>query len=286
MPIVLLSSLVILIKVMLRGKVVEVLSPKGLIASEQRQVMFGALLLLLLIGIPAIFTLYHIAWKYRESNKKAKHIPHARHSRALVFTIWALPSTTLIFLVMLMWPAAHELAPQKPIVDGVKPLRIQVVALRWKWLFIYPEQDIATVNFVQIPTGTPVQFDLSADEAPMNSFWIPQLAGQLYAMTGHVNRLNLVANTSGDYQGSAAEINGDGFAGMRFITRASSMDDFNTWTQRVRQSPLVLEDAEYQNLLKPSQSNSEAYYSKTDPSLYSSIVDKYSGSHGQHTEQK
>ncbi len=155
--------------------------------------------------------------------------------------------------------------------------------MRWKWLFIYPDQGIATVNFVQIPTGTPIQFELSADEAPMNSFWIPQLAGQLYAMTGHVNQLNVVADTNGVFQGSAAEINGPGFAGMKFVTRAGSMSDFNAWVQGVQKSPQALDDMEYQKLLKPSESNPAAYYSKADPDLYEAMLNKYAGSHGRHT---
>jgi cytochrome o ubiquinol oxidase subunit 2 len=154
--------------------------------------------------------------------------------------------------------------------------------MQWKWLFIYPEQNIATVNFVQIPEDTPVEFELTADEAPMSSFWIPNLGGMLYAMTGHNNRLHLIADTPGDYPGSSAEINGAGFAGMQFTARASSRGDFDQWLQKVKRSPAVLDGAEYAKLLKPSENNPAAFYSATEEGMYDKVLKKYmgSGSHG------
>lgn len=288
-PVFILSGLTLLIAVLLRGTNVAVLTPKGLIATEQRHLMMRSLLLLLEIAIPTLTFFYYVAWKYRESNKKATYDPNPKHDKSVVFSIWAFPTITMLLLAVIMWPAAHRLAPQKTINNGVQPITIQVVALRWKWLFIYPEQLIATTNYLQIPVNTPVQFDITADEAPMSSFWIPQLAGQLYAMTGHVNRLNMMADVEGEYQGSTAEINGSGFAGMKFIAKASSNDEFNAWVQDIKDSSQVLTAAEYKKLLEPSEYNKPAFYSEAGPDIYATMLQKYSGSHNTqktHTEHE
>jgi len=266
---------------LLKGTNVALFNPKGIIAAEQHKLMLGAVMLMLVIAIPTMIAFYYTAWKYRDSNKKVVNTSHAHHNKITVFGIWALPIITLVFLVSIMWPAAHRLAPQKSLESDKKPLTIQVVALRWKWLFIYPEQQIATVNFIQIPVDTPVQFDISADEMPMSSFWIPQLAGQLYSMTGHVNRLNIMAETPGDYAGSSAEINGTGFAGMKFTTRASSVDDFDTWVQKTKTSSYMLDSTEYKKLLVPSEYNKAAFFSQAGPEIYDTMIAKYEGERGQ-----
>ncbi len=286
LPFVILAGLGLLITILLRGTDVALLHPKGLIATEEYRLMLRTVLILLEIAVPALFLFFFFAWKYRESNQKAVHDPQPHHDKSLVFTIWALPSITMLLLVSIMWPAAHQLAPQKAIASAVKPLTIQVIALRWKWLFIYPEQNIATVNFIQVPVGTPLQFDLTADETPMSSFWIPHLGGQLYAMTGHVNRLNLEADSLGDYTGRSTEINGAGFAGMQFTTRASSGQDFDQWVQSVKQSSATLDAAAYEKLLTPSESNPAAVFATAESNLYANTVVKYSGSHGLHTEHE
>ncbi len=267
---------------LLKGVDVALFSPKGLIAEEQYRLMILSAALLLAIAVPTLTVLYFFAWKYRESNDKATYAPHARHGRFLVFSLWAIPSAFMLLLASVMWPATHKLAPQKAIAATAKPLSIQVVALRWKWLFIYPEQNIATVNFLQVPTGTPVQFDLTADETPMSSFWIPHLGGQLYAMTGHENRLNLIADRPGDYMGRSAEINGAGFAGMQFVTRAGSKADFDSWVKMVKRSPDTLGATEYKKLLSPSMYNPTASYSQVQSDLYNQLLIKYSGTHGGH----
>ena len=280
-----LLSLVLLVTVLLKGTTIEVLAPKGLIATEQRRLMIRAVLLLLEIAIPTLTFFYYTAWKYRESNH-ATYEPHPKHDASLVFSIWAFPTITMILLAVLMWPATHRLAPQKSLDSSNPPITIQVVALRWKWLFIYPEQKIATTNFIQLPVNTPIQFDITGDEVPMSSFWIPQLGGQLYAMTGHVNRLNIMAATPGDYSGSTAEINGSGFAGMKFTTRAGSMEDFNAWVVNAKRSPSVLTETEYKELLKPSENNKVTLYSRAGPEIYDTMLAKYSGSHSMNMEHE
>ncbi len=276
----------LLIAMLLTGTDIALFNPKGLIAEEQLKLMLFSVAVLLAVAGPTLFLLYFFAWKYRESNDKAMYSPHARHGKFFNFSLWAIPSVFMLVLALVMWPATHRLEPRKSLVSDAKPITIQVVAMRWKWLFIYPEQNIATVNFVQIPTDTPVRFVLTADEAPMSSFWIPHLGGQLYAMTGHINPLNLLAETAGDYPGSAAEINGDGFAGMKFTARASSNEEFDLWVQDVQRSSDILDSTEYASLLKPSESNPAAYYSSVVGDLYDKVLMKYNGAPGEHSPTK
>jgi cytochrome o ubiquinol oxidase subunit 2 len=188
----------------------------------------------------------------------------------------------------MMLPATQKLEPQRAIESDNNELTIRVVAMRWKWLFMYPEQDIATVNFVQIPVDTPVRFELTADEAPMNGFWIPSLGGMLYGMTEHVNPLNLIAHTTGDYQGGASEINGHGFAGMRFTARVSSQEDFDKWASETAKRSNKLDAAEYEELLKPSEYNSAAnYFSPSNQELFDTLLQKYAGgSHNHYNESE
>lgn len=275
-----------LIALLLRENDITLLNPSGLIAGEQARLMIVTMAVMLEIAIPTLIMFYFVAWKYRETNEGAVYDPQNKPGKLLIFTLWAVPSTIVVLLTLIVWPATNRLAPQKAIASDVKPLTIQVVALRWKWLFIYPEQQIATVNFIQIPTDTPVRFELTADEVPMSSFWIPHLGGQLYAMTGHVNQLNLIADTSGDYPGSSAEINGAGFAGMKFIARATSDDEFNSWVQEVTRSGSVLDAEEYAELLAPSKNNSSEFYSKVDTGLYDTILAKYTRSSDNKTEHE
>ncbi len=273
-----LAGLGLLIAILLKGNDIRLFNPKGLIAQQQLNLMVLTVLLLLTIAVPTMIILYSFAWEYRESNHKATYDPEARHSKFSAFSMWAVPTAFMIVLALLMAPAVYRLEPRKSLAaKGTKPLTIQVVAMRWKWVFFYPEQNIATVNFVQIPVGTPVEFELTADETPMSSFWIPHFSGQLYAMTGHVNRLNILANETGDYPGSSAEINGRGFAGMKFTARASSQTDFDQWLQGIKQSPNTLDTTQYDKLLKPSENNPAALYSSYDTSLYGKMLVKYTG---------
>ncbi|HEV7453647.1 MAG TPA: COX aromatic rich motif-containing protein [Candidatus Saccharimonadales bacterium] len=277
-----LASLTVMIAAMMHGNNVALFDSKGMIAHEQRGLMIVVVAILLVIAIPALFLIYFIAWKYRESNAKVKRSSKARNNRMLVSNIWLIPSIFALVLAMIMWPAAHKLDPKHAIAADAKPITIQVVSMRWKWVFIYPEQHIATVNFVQIPEHTPVTFMLTADEAPMSSFWIPNLGGQLYSMTGHLNQLNLVGDTQGDYVGSSAEINGAGFADMKFTTRVSPKLAFDFWVNQVKLSGKTLNEAEYQQLLKPSQNNPAALYAAVDNNLYDKVLMKYVASMGDH----
>lgn len=276
----------LLLSLLLRGKNVAILNSKGLIASQQRSLILYALAVILLIAVPTVLLLYFTAWRYRESHGTATYHPEAKSSKLFNVTIWALPALFVVILAVALIPATHNLQPNKALAAGAKPITIQVMAMRWKWLFIYPDQNIATVNFVQIPKDVPIVFDLTADDAPMSSFWVPNLSGQLYAMTGHINRLNLIANELGDYRGRSAEINGKGFAGMQFTTRVSSAQDFTAWVNATKQASGLLDKANYQQLVKPSQDNPVTSYYPVDNSLYAAAVMKYMGSHNSMTTEQ
>jgi cytochrome o ubiquinol oxidase subunit II len=260
---------------LLHGKNIAVLNPKGMVASQERGLMLFALVLMLTLAIPLFIFTFFVAWRYREGNTKAKYTPEWNHSTKLQILWWGVPFVLVCVLAVVTWIYTHKLEPQKHLAVGTKTMVIQVVALRWKWLFIYPEQKIATVNFVAFPEKTPIEFDLTADEATMNSFWIPNLGGQLYAMTGMVNRLNLMADEQGNYNGSNAEISGRGFAGMRFMAKAVSQNDFDIWVSQMKQSTKVLTLDAYKQLVKPSENYPQTFYSSTPDNLFTTIVNKY-----------
>ena len=168
----------------------------------------------------------------------------------------------------------YELDPYKPIVSDVKPMKIQVVALQWKWLFIYPEENIATVNYFQFPQKTPIHFEITAD-APMNSFWIPRLGGQIYAMPKMKTELYLMADEPGSYNGASANLSGVGFAGMHFIAEASTDETFQEWVKNAKQSSNTLNLEEYNQLAKPSKNNPVTVYQLEEKDLFHEILMKY-----------
>ncbi len=250
---------------------IAIFDPQGIIALQQRDLIVTAILLSLTVVLPVFALTIFIGFKYREGNNSADFSPDWKHNKFIEFSWWAIPSLVIMALAVLTVNKTHELDPFKPIESANKTLTIQVVALQWKWLFIYPEQDIATVNFVQFPVDTPVNFELTAD-APMNSFWIPKLGGQMYAMPGMGTKLNLLANSTGEFSGSTAEISGKGFAGMRFTAKSSSLSDFDTWVQEVRDSTKTLDLTSYKKLASPSENNPIAFYSSTKSGLYNDVI--------------
>jgi len=253
---------------------IAVLDPKGMIAVKQRKLILTATWLMLIVVIPVFILTLAFAWKYRAGNAKAKYTPDWEHSHLAECFWWGIPLVIIVILAVITWTSSHELSPYKPIETGKKSMTIQVVALDWKWLFIYPEQGIATVNFVQFPEQVPISFEITAD-APMNSFWIPKLGGQIYAMPAMKTKLHLIANEQGNFRGSSANLSGVGFAGMTFTATASSQEDFDRWVQSVRQSPNRLSLEEYEQLAKPTEYHPVAYYILAQDDLFDRIVMKY-----------
>lgn len=254
---------------------VAVMSPDGSISRQERNLMFLVLALCAVVVIPVFALTVAIALKYREGNKRPKkYQPNWDGSRKLELTWWGIPIAIITTLAIVAWFSSYRLDPFKTLASSNPSMEIQVVSLDWKWLFIYPKQNIATVNYARLPVNTPVDFHITSDSV-MNSFWIPNLGGQMYSMPGMDTQLNLVANKAGNYYGSSANISGQGFAGMHFTAAATSKADFDSWVKSVKQSTYNLDFATYQNLAKPSQNTPVTYYASTAPGLFDYVVDKY-----------
>lgn len=253
---------------------IALLSPEGKIAGHQRDLLLFAVGLSLIVIVPVFTLIFYIAWKYNENNKKVQYTPLWDHNHRLEILWWGVPVILVLILAIVTWKSSHDLDPYKAIQSNKKPVTIQVVALEWKWLFIYPEQRIATVNHITIPENTPINFKITAD-APMNSFWIPKLGGQVYAMSGMETKLHLMADQTGTYRGVAANLSGEGHAGMKFTVNSVSEGDFGTWVNTTRQSPDFLNNDTYATLAKKSKDNPKASYSQVQPTLYNDILTKY-----------
>ena len=269
------ALLVVVILVMgtfyLAGLDIAVLNPKGWVGQKQKDLLVISTLLMMIVVIPVFILTGFIVWKYRASNKKADYQPDWNHSTLAEIIWWGIPCIIIAVLTFLNTKGCYELDPFKPLVSEKKAITIQVVAMNWKCLFIYPDQNIATVNFIQVPVDTPIHFIITAD-APMNSFWIPQLGGQIFAMPSMKTELYLIANEKGDYRGVSANLSGKGFSGMVFITRASSEDDFDAWIKDVQNSKDSLDLNSYKTLATPSENNPVAFYRLGYPGLFDFIV--------------
>ena len=251
-----------------------VLNPKGIIAASEMRLLIDATLLMLIVVIPVIILTLVIIWKYRASNKNAKYTPDKAHSNILEAICWAVPGIIIVILATITWVSSHKLDPYRPLDTKSKPLVIQAVALDWRWMFIYPAQHIATINYVQIPVHKQIKFMITAD-APMNSLEIPQLAGQIYAMTGMQSKLHLMANEAGTYRGLSTNYSGDGFANMVFWVHAGTEQQFNQWVKSVQKSPRKLTIATYNQVAKPTTDSSAKYFSAPAKNLFNKIIMKY-----------
>jgi cytochrome o ubiquinol oxidase subunit 2 len=249
------------------------LNPKGLIASDEKHIMVISVLLMLIIVIPVIILTFGFAWRYRASNTKAVYAPNWSHSTLLEIIWWSVPCIIVSILAVITWTSTHTIDPYQPIASKEKTLTIQAISLEWKWLFIYPEQNIATINYVQFPAGVPVQFLITA-EGPMNSFLIPQLAGQIYAMAGMQTKLHLIANEPGYYDGFGANFSGDGFSEMKFIARASSKEEFNEWVKMAQHSTKQLTMNAYNQLIRPSGHNNVQYFASANKDIFATAIMK------------
>jgi cytochrome o ubiquinol oxidase subunit 2 len=255
---------------------IPVLSPAGTIAEHERHLMIIAILLAAIVVIPVYALTIMIAIRYREDNpkRKAKYDPDWDHSRVLESIWWGIPIVIIGILSVITWNSSHELDPYKPLSTNGPTLNVQVVSLDWKWLFIYPGQNVASVNQLELPVNIPVHFYITSDTV-MNSFWIPALSGQIYAMPGMQTQLNLEANKLGSFYGSSANISGKGFAGMHFMTNSVSMSGFNNWVNKAKSSQSSLNDAMYVNLARASQNNPVSYYKNPADGLFNDIIQQY-----------
>ena len=248
-----------------------VLDPKGPIALAERQILFNATGIMLAIVIPVALATLGVAFWFRASNKRARYRPDFVDSGRVEILVWSIPLMTVLLTGTVAWIGSYDLDPPKPIASSAKPLRIQAVSLDWKWLFIYPEQGVASVNHLTIPVGTPVSFELTSSGV-MNSFYVPQLAGQIYTMAGMVTRLNLRADHFGTYRGMSANFSGDGFADMYFKVDAVTPDGFAQWVAATRNSGPVLDVQSYAALVKPSKAVAPFTYRSVTDGLFAGVV--------------
>lgn len=260
------------------GRNAEVFNSAGPIARQQRDLILFSSALMLLVIVPVFALTFGIAWRYRESNTKAKYSPELEGNRVAEAVWWGIPLVLIGVLSVVTWLATYRLDPYRPLSSNTRPVKVQVVALDWKWLFIYPEERVASVNLLHVPVGTPVNFEITSD-APMNSFWIPQLGGQIYAMAGMSTKLHLQADKPGTYRGLSANISGDGFSGMTFRTVATDVNGYQTWLANAQSSADALNRSSYDELAKPSHNNAESVLRLESPQLYADIIGKYMHSH-------
>jgi cytochrome o ubiquinol oxidase subunit II len=256
------------------GEKVQVFQPKGIISKQILDLILFNLALMVAILLPTFIWLLFTVWKYRASHTQSEYKPEKTYGKFNQCILWLLPSCVVFIMALHTWKAAHQLDPYKRMSSPAEELVIQVVAIDWKWLFIYPQQEIACVNFVQFPEKTPIRFELTADGSPMNSFWIPSLSGQIYCMTGMVTPLHLNAEGVGTYTGKAAEINGEGYAKMNFVVVSSTENEFDDWVNDVRESHTQLDHQAYAELLKPSIDHPQQFYSSVEKDLFNTIVMK------------
>lgn len=261
--------------ILLGGCKLALLDPKGQIGVDERNLILIALGCMLIVVIPVIGMALYFAWRYRASNDKAVYRPNWDFSQKIEMVVWAVPILIIAVLGVITFKSTHDLEPSKPIASQEKTLHVQVVALEWKWLFIYPEQHIATVNEVAFPANVPVRFDITSDRL-MNSFFIPRLGTQIYAMPGMDSKLHLIASEEGTYRGRSYDFSGPGFSGMKFQAKAMSREGFQDWVAKIKQgSSPRLDTTAYQALTKPSENNPAQYFSDADPELFGTIMAKY-----------
>lgn len=284
MPVRALCGLILLpLLALLAGCDAVVLKPAGDIAVQQRDLIIASTFLMLLVILPVIVLTLVFAWRYRQSNKDAKYEPEWSHSTQLELVIWSAPLLIIVALGALTWIGTHTLDPYRPIerLDATRPLdrdaktlQVQVVALDWKWLFIYPQYGVASLNELAAPVDTPIHFHITASSV-MNSFFIPALAGQIYAMPGMETQLHAVINRPGEYTGFSANYSGAGFSDMHFRFAGMTSADFDAWMAGLRQDSAALDHAAYEQLAKPSTREPVRHFGRVEPGLYHAVVMEY-----------
>ena len=257
-----------------------VLDPKGQVGMDEKDLIILCTILMLIVVVPVIFLTLYFAWKYRASRDFEIYTPKWAHSTKIEAVVWSIPILIVVSLSVITWRSTHALDPYAPLEGQGEHLTVEVVSLNWKWLFIYPEQGIATVNELVFPANKPVAFKITS-ESTMNSFFISQLGSQIYSMAGMETKLHLIADEPGTYKGISSNYSGAGFTGMKFNAIATpTEDDFEAWVASVKQSQTSLTSGAYKQLAEPSENNPVTYFSKVDDGLFHNIVMKYMKDHG------
>lgn len=260
---------------------VGMLDPKGLITFQEHKLFYDTLALMMIVVLPVIVMSITFIYHYQVSHRVRDYKPNWSHSYFLESLWWGIPCVIIVILATLTWKKTHELDPYNKI-PGVtgKPLLIQAIALPWKWLFIYPEQGIATVNYLEVPVGVEVEYWFTVDNVPMSAFFVPQLGSQIYTMAGMRTRLHLIANDVGTFEGMNTQFNGDGFSDMHFETHVVQPAEMQKWVEEVKKSSQPLTEAAYKSLLTPTEGNKPMYFNKPMPELFNNVLMTYMHSNG------
>lgn len=267
----------VLIALLLQGCDYALLSPQGPVGEQIRKTLLITAGAMLLVVIPTLFMIVYFARRYssKHADVEKTYAPDWDHSGKIEAIAWGVPIVIIAVLATITYIATHELDPRRRLSE-TQPMVIDVVSMNWKWLFLYPDEKVATVNELAIPVDQPIEFHITSDST-MNSFFIPRLGSQIYAMSGMENRLNLMATSAGVYQGMSANYSGFGFAGMKFKVHALSRNDYREWVANVRSAGVPLTDAVFSALQKDSRFHPVTYYSEADPGLYGKIIHKFTG---------
>ena len=268
-----LRSLLPVVLISLAACDTAVLSPVGPVGEGNRIILLDSLAIMLAIVVPTIAAILAFAYWFRASNTRARYMPEWAYSGKLELIVWSIPALVVFFLGGIAWISAHLLDPAEPLKSKAEPVEIQVVSLDWKWLFIYPQQNVASVNQMVVPVGVPLNLKITSASV-FNVFFVPQLGSMIYAMYGMTTRLNLQADHPGVYPGLSAHFSGDGFPGMAFDVHAVPPQEFPQWAADTRNSGSVLDEAAYRNLLKQSQNVTPYTYRSVQTGLFDDIVEQ------------
>jgi cytochrome o ubiquinol oxidase subunit II len=249
----------------------NIFDPQGPIGAAEKSILIDSVAIMLAIVVPTIVATFGFAWWFRASNDKARHLPNFAYSGQIELVVWGIPALVVMLLAGVAWIGSHDLDPAKPIASSQPALEIQVVSLDWKWLFLYPQQKLATVNTLTIPAGMPVHFSLTSASV-MNAFFIPQLGGMLYTMNGMTNQLNLQADHVGELYGLSSHFSGDGFSDMHFAVHVVSPADFSQWASSAGSATEALDSARYAELAKQSIAVAPVMFRLDDANLYQAIA--------------
>ena len=248
-----------------------VLDPLGPVGADDATILIDATAIMLAIVVPTILLAFWMAWHYRASNSKAEYLPYWSYSGRIEAVVWSIPTLTIMFIGGVIWIGSFKLDPFKPLPSKTSPLEVQVVALDWKWLFIYPKEGIATVNQLVVPAGTPVHFSITSASV-FNVFFVPRLGSMIYAMPGMVSQLHLQADKPGQLWGTSAQFSGDGFSDMQFQVRSMPDAEFTAWTRSAKAAGKALDRAAYVQLARQSQNVKPYTYASVDPKLFDAVA--------------
>lgn len=265
------GSVFTLFSLALAGCTRGVLDPVGPVGADDAAILIDATVVMLAIVIPTILLAFWMAWRYRASNTKTEYLPYWSYSGRIEAVVWAIPILTIMFLGGVIWIGSYKVDPFRPLPSKTAPLEVQVISLDWKWLFIYPQQGIATINQLIVPTETPVHFSITSASV-FNAFFVPRLGSMIYAMPGMVSQLNLQADEAGQFWGTSAQFSGDGFSDMQFGVKSIPATEFAAWAAGVRGSGPVLDQAAYKGLMRQTQRVAPSTFHAIDPQLFQAVA--------------